>query len=326
MVRLRPFIVLIVKAILRSCLVALACLSAARAERVVFHFDWFAGAQFAGIYAAEAQSFYREAGLTIESRPFAFGLKPIEDMAAVDVCSIGAIEGYIFVQKRAQGNDIRAAAAMLQESPAGYMMLATTDIHGVTDFPGHRIGVHTFADPLFRWFMRRRNLDPQDADMRFTGDDVTQLTTGQLDAMQGYATEEYVQLRARAPGDTRFLSFAELGFPSYSEVLYTTANQAERHPATIRAFVEATRRGWTYVFEHLNEATALVAAHVGEQADLAHIRASLGALQTFVRPDGQEPLAPMTSQKWDAMQAACLEMGLIKNAEPATQFLLQPAP
>lgn len=300
----------------------------ARGEQVVFHADWFHGAQFAGIYVAEAEGFYQQADIELEWRDFVFGQRPIEEMNATPaVCAIGAIEGYIFVQRRAAGHDVRAVAAMFQESPAGYISLASAGIRAVEDFAGRRIGVHTFADPLFRWFLQRGKIAETDVDMRFTGDDVAQLTRGELDAMQGYATEEYLRLRTAAAGaPTRFLSFAELGFSSYSEILYVTAAQAETHPATIRRFVEVTRRGWSHAFKHPDETAALVARRAGTEADIAHIRVSLDALRPYVMPDAQAPLAPMTEAKWMAIQRACREMGLVSEIEPADRFLWSSAP
>ncbi|MBC7366688.1 MAG: ABC transporter substrate-binding protein [Undibacterium sp.] len=80
--------------------------------------------------------------------------------------------------------------------------------------------------------------------MRFVGDDLTQLTRGELAAMQGFATEEFVKLRRLVGAEARFLSFAELGFDSYSQLIYTTAPQLARHRETLRRFLAATRLGW----------------------------------------------------------------------------------
>jgi ABC-type nitrate/sulfonate/bicarbonate transport system substrate-binding protein len=213
-------------------------------QRVVFYPGWFPSMQFAGVYAALERGFYAEAGLDIDIRPFAYGLDTPTTLAAdSEVCALGTVEGYILMQKRADDHDLRALAAMIHESPAGFMILAESPIRTVADFPSRRIGVHKFADPLYAFFMKRAGLDPAAADMRFVGDEPRTLIDGEVDAMQGYATEEFVRLQALTGGTSRFIPFSSLGFPSYSEILYTTGAQLERHGPALARFVEATRRG-----------------------------------------------------------------------------------
>ncbi|MES2697120.1 MAG: ABC transporter substrate-binding protein, partial [Verrucomicrobiota bacterium] len=94
--------------------------------------------------------------------------------------------------------------------------------------------------------------------MLFVGDDLTQLTRGDLGAMQGFATEEFVKLRQLVGDEARFLSFAELGFDSYSQLIYTTAPQLARHHETLRRFLAATRLGWTTALAEPETALATI--------------------------------------------------------------------
>lgn len=311
-----------------SCLtlflpVTLTANPTAVATKVVFHPGWFASAQFAGVFTALDRGFYHDAGIEVEIEPFAYGQNsPAAIDARPDVCALGTIEGYILLQKRSAGVDLKALAAMLQESPAGYMSLASSKIAGVRDFRGHRIGVHKFADALYGWFTRQAGLGPNDTTMTFVGDDVTLLTRGEIDVMQGYATEEFIRVQELSAGLGRFISFASLGFPSYSEVLYTTAGQINRHAATLRRFVAATRRGWSYALAHPEEATAAVAGRLPAASDRAHLRKTLDALRPFICPSGREPLAPMDPEKWRTVQQVGVEIGLVQHAERVEGFLL----
>lgn len=294
------------------------------AEKVVFYADWFASPQFAGIYVALDQGFYAEADLDVELVPFAFGQNAATLLDATpDTCTLGSIEGYIFVQKRAGGANLQALAAMLQESPAGYMTLLENRIDTAADFSGHQIGIHRHADPLFRWFLQRANIDPTQVGLVFVDDDIGRLLRHEIDAMQGYATDEFVRLQMLTGGTARFLSFAQLGFPSYSEILYTTAKQQASHVDTLRRFIEATRRGWTHALAHPEEAVASVVARM-EPPDRAHIAASLAALRPYVSPDGQPPLAPMDPEKWRRLQQPYFEMGFLRVVEPVENFTVVP--
>jgi ABC-type nitrate/sulfonate/bicarbonate transport system substrate-binding protein len=297
--------------------------AASAAEQVIFHPGWFASAQFAGIFVALDLGFYREAGLEVDIQPFAYGQNsPAVIDTHPEICALGSIEGYILLEKRGTGVDLKALAAMLQESPAGYMSLASAKINQVHDFSGRRIGVHKFADGLYGWFMHQAALAPTDARMVFVGDDVSLLTRGEVDVMQGYATEEFIRLQDLVAGSGRFISFTSLGFPSYSEVLYTTADQTARHELTLRRFLAATRRGWTYAFAHPEIAIASVSDRLAAGSDRTDLRKNFAALQAYVCPGGQSPLAPMDPEKWHKVEQVGVEIGWFDRKEPVENFLL----
>jgi len=303
-------------------LIVAGALTCGAAEKITFYPDWFAGPEFAGFFVAEAGGYYGAAGLDVQFVPFKFGAKSIEAIAASPGCALGTIEGYIFLQQRARGDDVRALAAVLQESPAGFMSLDSAGITSARDFAGKRIGVHKFADPLYRWFLRRVGVGSDAATMIFVGNDLRLLTRGDVAAMQGYAIEELLRLRQQVGTHARFLSFRELGFDAYSEIITTTAPQLERHRATIQAFLTATQRGWSDVFAHPDEALAALRGRIGPEFDETFQRAALEALRPFVCRGDEPPLAPMSAEKWRRMQAACVEMGLLRAAEPTEAFLV----
>jgi len=303
-------------------LLLLTATSAFAGEKVVLHAGWYPSAQLAGIFVALDRGFYRDAGLDVQIEPFAFGLNsPARIDADPSICALGTIEGYVFLQKRNAGVDLQALAAMLQESPAGFMSLASTHIKSARDFAGHRVGMHHYAEPIYAWFVQRAGLAPDAASMTVVQDDVTLLTRGELDVMQGYATEEFVRLQALCGNRAEFMSFASLGFPSYSEILYTTATQVDRHATALHTFLAATRRGWAEAFAHPEQTVDILAHHLGTNADPAHLARALTALQPYVCPGGQPAMAPMTAEKWRTLQEAGTGIGLVHGTEPVEKFL-----
>ena len=295
----------------------------AASEPVAFYPDWFPGTEFAGIYTAIDRGYYQDAGLEVTLHPFAFGQKSHESIAAnPDVCSLGSMEGYIFLQKRAAGAELKALGVVLQESPAGLMSLESTGLNGAKDLAGKTIGMHKFADPVYHWLLRRAGLPEAGSKMLTVGNDLKLLTGGKIDALQGFATEEFVELRQRVGDKARFLSFRDLGFASYSEILFTTPAQLDRHRDALRRFLLATRRGWVEALAHPDAAVESVARRTGPARDPVFLRASLEALRSFVAPGNTIPLAPMDPAKWVRVQATCVEIGFIPAAEPVEKFLI----
>ncbi len=303
--------------ILAGCLVC----ATRGAETIVVRPDWFPGPQFAGFYVADELGYYRNAGLRVEFVPFKFGATPVESIAQSTECSLGTLEGYIFLGKIGRHERVQALAAVLQESPAGYLFLAPTRLASARDFAGRRVGVHKFGDPLFHWFLRRAGMTENAAQMSFVGGDLALLTGGQVDFMQGYATEELVRLR-RSQGDRAgFISFRELGFDSYSEIIFTTANQLGKHRSAIAAFLQATRRGWAEVFARPDDALAILRQRIGAGFDEIFAGEALAALRPYVIRADTPPLAPLDAEKWQRMEATSVEMGLLPAARPVEEFL-----
>lgn len=285
---------------------------------VHFHPGWFPSAQFTGVFVALDSGLYADAGLDVTLFPFAYGQDSTAQLSAhPGVATLGSIEGYILLQKMDAGDDLVAAAPLLQSSPAGVMSLASAGIRSAADFAHRPVGVHAYADALFAWFAANAGLRPNETQFVRVEDDVSALLTGEVDAMQGYASEEYVRLQARAaPRATRFLSFADLGFPSYSEILYTTRKQWRDHGPVLARFVAATREGWRRAYADPARAVPMVVARAGPDADAAHIAAALTALRPYVMGEHDDPLPPMSPERWRTLQRIAREMGLIESAVP----------
>ncbi len=304
-------------------------LTASAREPLTYYIDWFPSAQFAGIYVACDRGYYADAGLDVTIRPFAFGQPPaaVQMDAAPQVAAVGTQEGYIFLQRRAAGLDLRAYTAVLRQSPAGFMTRTADRIEGPKDFIGRKVGIHKFADPLYRWFLKKGGVTEAQAPFVFVGDDVSLLASGKLDVMQGYAVDELVQAR-RLIGRAKvhFISFRELGFDAYSQVIFATAAQVKAHDKAIRAFISATRRGWIYALAHPPEAVDAVNSRIPEAEDRSIQADKLAALGRFVNPQDESPLSRLSLAKWKTMESQCVEMGLLAKAEDPEAFLVECKP
>lgn len=303
-------------------LALLAAVRAAAGTPFTYYQDWFPGAQYAGLYVALDQGLFRQAGLDVTLHPFAFGQNQV---ALVDSdparAAAGTMEGYIVLQKRAKGADLRVFAAVLRESPAGYMTLPGHPLASAPDLVGKRVGVHKYGDPLYRLFLHRAGIDPSQSTMVFVDDDIGRLQRGEVDVMQGYAVEELVKLRRRVGPGAGFISFRQLGFDAYSQVLFTTAAQLRAHGADCHRFVDAVRGGWRLTSERPDLAVDAVMARMPAGTDRSLVREMLLATLPYVTTPVPPILGEMDPAKWRGMSEAGVEMGLLPGAEDPARFL-----
>ena len=300
---------------------------AAGGEPFKFYSDWFPSAQFAGIYVAIDRGLYAEAGLDVEIVPFKFGSDPIAAMQKEpQVASLGTMEGYIFLQRRAKKLEVRALTAVLRQSPAGFMSLDSEHVRSATDFIGKKVGIHAYADPLYEWFLHKAGVPEEAAPFQFVENDLSLLTSGKLDIMQGYAIDEFIHFKRMVGEHASFISFHELGFDTYAQIVFGTSDNLKDHEGADQAFVRATREGWAYALLHPQEAAESVAKRSKENVELSVQVAMVEALRDYVSPRGQEPLQPLSAGKWERMEHACVEMGFLKAVEDPARAIVDPLP
>jgi len=240
--------------------------SAFAADRVVLQMRWDNQFQFAGIYAADWQGYYEQAGLDVEIRS-AFAedgtqVKVIEEVAAGRAhFGIGAAEVLI---ARDRGAPVVVAASIFQQSPIAIVARTDAGVRSPADLT--RVTVlrsrHRVADVEMQAVMRREGLDPEQATgptrKELTGIPFNHLSAGRVDA---YAAFRLTALwRARQTGTPiTVLQPSAYGVDFYGDSIFTTDTFAKSSPDIVRRFVDATLEGWRYALEHPDEIAERIA-------------------------------------------------------------------
>jgi ABC-type nitrate/sulfonate/bicarbonate transport system substrate-binding protein len=134
--------------------------------------------------------------------------------------------------------------------------------------------------------------------------DATLLLKGEYDVVQGYSVDEAVELEMT--GHSLNLIFLhDHGYAAYGQVYFTSEDFLKRDPATVRKFMEVSRRGWQNAAASPDEAAEIVVRHFLKGADVTHQRASLKAIiPLLTREGGPESYGRMSRETWQAAVAA----------------------
>lgn len=131
-----------------SCWTALP---AAAIEQVSVRLDWKHQFEFAAFYAAEAQGFYRDAGLDVEIREGGPGISAVAEVAA-GRADFGVATASLVVD-RFRGAPVVAVASMMQHSPIGILVLRQPEIHSVLDLAGRTVAVDASNRDVIRAYL-----------------------------------------------------------------------------------------------------------------------------------------------------------------------------
>jgi putative hydroxymethylpyrimidine transport system substrate-binding protein len=247
--------------------------------------DFLPNAVHAGIYAAERQGLYDEAGIDLTIRQPGDSTdapKLLEagrtDFAILDIHDLGIA--------RERGLDIVGAMAIVQSPLAAVIVRAENGVRRPRDLEGRTVGVTGLPsdEAVVDSELSADGGDPALAKRVTIGfNAVASLAAGKVDAATGFWNAEGVALQ-RQGIPVRIFKVDRYGAPPYPELVLTTSRETiERRPDLVDAMVEATTRGYELATDDPGAALDdLIAAVPG--LDRAEQAAQLRALADDLRP------------------------------------------
>jgi ABC-type nitrate/sulfonate/bicarbonate transport system substrate-binding protein len=149
---------------------------------------WLHGVEWAGTYVAIERGYHRAEGLDVRLSPGGPQTNA-ESRLAAGRSEIGIVYGVGVALANKEGADIRILGAHLQKSPSGFVSLADKPVRTPQDFVGKRIGVPTNSVAAMDAFLAAVKVDKEQVSYVPVQDNLSPLTTGDVDAFYTYFTE-----------------------------------------------------------------------------------------------------------------------------------------
>ncbi|HTR76284.1 MAG TPA: ABC transporter substrate-binding protein [Solirubrobacterales bacterium] len=293
-------------------------------EKLTLDLDFYPNPDHAGIYMAQEEGFFAEAGLEVAIDSPTDPSAPIKDVAAGHADLAITYEPEVMLA-REKGLDVVAVAALVNQPLTSLIWLKKSGIKGVADLQGKTVSYAgiSYQEAFMKTILRRAHLQPSAVNLVNVGFGlIPSLTGGKAQAMLGgYSNVEGVTLRERGE-EPEITPVDELGVPTYDELVFvarrsTLAEQGER----IRLFISALRRGTEAAVANPKAATeAIVAADTSLEPKLAEaqVKATLPLLsaRTAGRPYGY-----MDPKEWEAFAAWMRDEELISGLPKASELL-----
>jgi ABC-type nitrate/sulfonate/bicarbonate transport system substrate-binding protein len=235
------------KAFLRGAAAAGAVLgvtpSAGAAETVTTQLLWIKNVESAGLWIADADGYFRAAGITSNVLAGGPGLASVEAIVAAGRADVGVDQLERIVDAIATGVDLVVLGAIFQQSPAGLVSLAAHPIRTARDIVGKRIGLQQGARIYIDGILTINHL-PRDFTEVVVGFDPQPLVEGACDAYLCFVTNQPLMLTARGVAHV-VVTFEQLGLAGYGECLFCTRDYLRDNRPTLVRYLGALQRGWT---------------------------------------------------------------------------------
>jgi len=213
---------------------------------------WRHAFQFAGFYAADIKGFYKEAGLKVTMKQRLKKISSVEILLTKEV-DYAVTSGSGVLMSRLQGEPVKALAVIFQHSPNILLSRKDAGIRSPADLFGKKIMFS--KDPSNREFtamLIHEGIAPKSLTLLQPSWNFRDLISGKVDVMNTYITSAPFFLRQQGV-EVSFLQPINYGVDFYGDTLSTTTEEYNNNPERVKAFLQASLKGWQYAFEHPEE-------------------------------------------------------------------------
>jgi len=323
MTRIRPLIALVVALLLAAfgagCGEKEDVLEPGEPQELTLMLDYFPNADHAGIYTAEANGDFADAGLDVTIRQPPDPAAPIKQVAAGRVDLAISYEPEV-LRARDQGLRVVSIGAVVRKPLASIISLPKAGIRTPADLAGKTVGTAgiDYQSAYLQTILTDAGVDPSSVTERNVGFNfVPALLTGRVDATLGaFWNYEGTQLRldGRKP---RIIRMEQAGVPAYDElVLVANESALERDGGKLRAFIAALSRGTRQLARNPNRGVqALLDANPDLDPKLQRAVVEV-TLPLFLPAEGR-PFGWQAPAEWQAFTAWMRENRLLTEIPDA---------
>jgi len=300
------------------------CDEHAAPETVVLRLKWYHQFQFAGYYAAQKQGFYREAGLSVEIRE-----GESETDAVKEVCSGRADYGVSnseVLLRRLRGDPVVVIAVIFQHSPLVFVTAENSGIRHPHDMIGRRIGFsQSTRDAELLAMLQNEGVSPDAVRLPDGGKcTLTMHYDGTADASSAYLTNEPFHLEQKNI-PYRIIHPLYYGIDFYGDCLITSERELAEHPERVRAFREASLRGWEFAMSHQEEMTDYILRHYGKRKTREHLLYEARKMEELIHPKLIE-MGHMNPGRWRHIADTFVKLKMADPGYSLEGFLYDPNP
>jgi len=226
-------------------------------KRVSLQLLWLDQFQFAGYYMAKEKGFYEEEGFDVTFKTVDLKKDVIKEVQeGITDYGVGRAN---LIQYDSSGEKITLLSAIFQSSPHILLTLTSSEIDSIAAFKGKSLmqTVDLLQSASIAAMLKSKDLDISEINVVKHSFNLNDLVDGKVDIYSGYISNEPFTLQEMGVKYNSFSPQTE-GLSFYSDILYTSAIKSRENPQEVRAFRDASLKGWEYAFSHISESVELI--------------------------------------------------------------------
>lgn len=239
----------------------LLCSCVLYAQRIVFTPQWTPQSQFAGYYVAQEKGFYKKAGVEVDfqhpSASYSAANRLLEGSS--DIITQQLVQAMILID---QGMPI---VHILQTSQRNSLVLVSRSdtLRTLQDLKGKKVGIWKAGFGDLAYIMDTE----KELNIKWVPflESVNLFLSGAIDATLAMDYNEYQKIRVSGHEDKPVIRFSDTEYDYPEDGLYVSEDFYKLHPDKVKAFAEASRKGWEWAHEHPEETLDIVMKWVAKE-------------------------------------------------------------
>ena len=289
-------------------------------DQVRLQLKWSHQFQFAGFYAAVEKGFYRESGLDVALEEGRAGMDFIHQV--VSGAADFGVELPDLLLRRVAGEPVVVLAAIYQHSPYVIASLDGTPIASPHDLVGRTVMLRPSSNAEILAMLLNEGV-PLDQ-VRIVDHDfnANALANRTVDALSMYSST-MVHERALEGQRLNLLHPLNYGVDFYGDCIFTSERMLKDHPDRVRAFREASLRGWEYAMDHPREMAELIHERYAPGKSVENLLAEYDQMMPLLLHKFVEP-GHMNPGRWRHIADTFAEVGLLPPNVSLDGFIYNP--
>ncbi len=301
------------------CLLILTSLVQAQ-EKISLQLKWHHQFQFAGYYAAKALGYYRDAGLDVDIVEADTDKDPVQNV--LDGHAQYGVGTNDLLLLRNAGKPLVVLAVVFQHSPYVLITSQRDANQSIHDLIGKRVMISPHAYELIA-YLKKEGIDTKQLNLQPYSFDVQDLVKNKTDAYAGYITNDVFALEQKNFPYAAYTA-RSAGIDFYGDNLFTTEHEIERHPMRVKAFREASLKGWRYAMRYPVETVDLmIQAHLVPATSRQKLLFEAHAMEALIQPALVE-VGYMSIDRWQHVADIYSSFGLMSAHTDLNAFLYNP--
>jgi PAS domain S-box-containing protein len=296
-------------------------LVSAEGTPVTIQLKYYHQFQFSGYYAAEAQGYYRAAGLDVRIKEGAPEIDPVEEVVS-GRAQFGVTDATLLLA-RAEGRPVEALGVVFQHSPGVLLVRRQRLGQDLESLAGKRVMLGA-ANADILAFLKKKGLPPDRFVVVPHSFNVQDLIEGRVDAMTAYSTVEQYSLD-QIGFPYQVFSPRTVGIDFYGDTLFTDEQEVRAHPDTVKTFRAASMQGWQYAMAHPEEMADLILDRYSKRRNRAQLLFEASQMVQLLQPDLVE-MGYMNPERWKHIGETFVDMGMLRKGFSLDGFLYKPKP
>jgi ABC-type nitrate/sulfonate/bicarbonate transport system substrate-binding protein len=285
-------------------------------QKIRIALDWTPNTNHTGLYVAQQEGWFREAGLDVEFLPY--NSTSPDTLVGSGAAEFGVSFQDSFTYSKAAGADITSVMAILQHWATEVAVKADrADITSPKDLDGKTYGGFggPGEEPKMRQVIRDAGGTGEFQTVTLGTSAYEALYAGQVDFTEPFVAWEGIEAQLRNEPLKTF-RYTDYGFPdAYNVLLIGNSPWLQAHPDQARAFVQAAQRGYQLAADDPARAAQLLQdANPGTFTEPELVTRSQDMLAKEYLKDEQGRVGTQTLARWQGFSGFLVDSGSVVDA------------